>query len=174
MKEAEVPDVPSFSALRKQQSQLIQDIKIKTQRHVTALGNKFYANSSVEAFKLISKNIQSVETEYSLSIKDFVNPFVRLNLHFYPEQKSSVSEFWQAQWLMNDINYKLLQPMWVDNKKAPHYHFYIWELVQLSNETFVLPLVWYVKNLQILADALKVHLNTKVRGQVISEFGLLS
>ncbi|KAI0697695.1 hypothetical protein BC835DRAFT_1413545 [Cytidiella melzeri] len=101
MKECGTPDVPSFSALRKRQSELTAEMGLDTNRRVSTFGNEFYNNSAAQMFHL-----------------DWANPLVRPHIRPYVEVSSTVSEFYQAERLQNtDVD--LLQLMWADFKNAP-------------------------------------------------------
>ncbi|KAI0692911.1 hypothetical protein BC835DRAFT_1520799 [Cytidiella melzeri] len=124
MIECGTPDVPLFSALRKLQTKLTIDMGIQTTRHVSTMGNEFYSNSAAQMFHL-----------------DWANPLVRPHIRPYVEVSSTISEFYQAERLMNtDVD--LLQLMWADFKRAPGQHFYIKELACLQDGRFVIPMKW--------------------------------
>ncbi|KAI0682331.1 hypothetical protein BC835DRAFT_1536589 [Cytidiella melzeri] len=124
MRECGTPDVPSFSALRKLQTKLTTDMGIQTTRHVSTMGNEFYSNSAAQTFHL-----------------DWANPLVRPHIRPYVEVSSTISEFYQAERLMNtDVD--LLQLMWANFKRAPGQHFYIKELACLQDGRFVIPMKW--------------------------------
>lgn len=53
MRECGTPDVPVFSALRKVQDKMIEDLGIRPTRHVSALGNEFYANNPAQMLQLV-------------------------------------------------------------------------------------------------------------------------
>ncbi|KAI0682833.1 hypothetical protein BC835DRAFT_1524436 [Cytidiella melzeri] len=72
---------------------------------------------------------------------DWANPLVRPHIRPYVEVSSTISEFYQAELLMNtDVD--LLQLMWADFKRAPGQHFYIKELACLQDGRFVIPMKW--------------------------------
>lgn len=54
MKQCQMPDIPSFSALYKKQTELTQNMSIKTLNHVFTMGHEFFANRLAETFKLVS------------------------------------------------------------------------------------------------------------------------
>lgn len=54
MQQCGTPDVPSFKVLRKRQEKLTQDIGLKSTKHISALGNEFYANGPSQIFQLVS------------------------------------------------------------------------------------------------------------------------
>lgn len=53
MKECGTKDVPSFSALRKKQKALTDDVGLKSRHHVSALGNHFYMNHPIDLIALV-------------------------------------------------------------------------------------------------------------------------
>ncbi|OBZ67227.1 hypothetical protein A0H81_13040 [Grifola frondosa] len=129
MRECGTPHVPTFHALRKVQKQLTKSTAISTQHHVSALGNHFHMNRAVELLSL-----------------DWANPHVCPLIRMYPDLNSTVSEFWQAEKWVKEMHWDDLGPMWADFKNAPHRHFYIKELAQLSDGHFVIPLRWVTIN----------------------------
>ncbi len=63
-----------------------------------------------------------------------------------------VSEFWQADRLLNEDDLDLLQPMWADFQRAPHRHFYVKELAQTEGGEFIVPLMWLKEDGEVWAD----------------------
>lgn len=55
MRECGTPNVPSFKVLRKRQDRLTKEMGLESTRHVSALGNEFYANGPIQTFRLVSK-----------------------------------------------------------------------------------------------------------------------
>lgn len=53
---------------------------------------------------------------------------------------SSVSEAWQAGKWLNEVDLNDLSLMWADWSGSPYRHFYIKEIAQLNNGSFVIPL----------------------------------
>ncbi|KAJ7165402.1 hypothetical protein C8R46DRAFT_901106 [Mycena filopes] len=127
MKECGTPEVPSFYALRKLQAKLTKEIGLKPRHHTSSLGNQFYMNHPIDLIRL-----------------DFANPLVRESIHFYPEITSTVSEFWQAAKYVDEVDLDELSPMWADWVGSPYRHFYVKELAQCRNGTFVVPIKWVV------------------------------
>lgn len=75
--------------------------------------------------------------------RDFTNPSVASHLQMYPEvvDGGPVSETWQAaRWLEYDPSQ--LTPMF----STGHKHFWINEIAQLKDKTFIIPLTWIQKN----------------------------
>lgn len=88
-------------------------------------------------------------------------------MRLYPEvvESSGVSEFWHAKRQMDAKDLDLLPPMWADVKSdARHRHFYVKELAQMHDGTFVIPMVWYSMKGEMHADVYIAHLNTEVSG----------
>ncbi len=59
MRECGTPNVPSFYALRKKQSQLTQDVNIKPQRRMSSLGNVFFMNHPKDLIALVCRIFKS-------------------------------------------------------------------------------------------------------------------
>ncbi|KAJ6617842.1 hypothetical protein B0H10DRAFT_1796504 [Mycena sp. CBHHK59/15] len=138
MKECGTPGVPSFYALRKMQAKLTKDVGLRPQHHTSSLGNQFYMNHPNDLIRLF---------------KDFANPLVRDSIHFYPEITSTVSEFWQASKYVDEVALDELSPMWADWISSPYRHFYIKELAQCHNGSFVVPIKWIIFKKTVHADA---------------------
>ncbi|KAI0072764.1 hypothetical protein K474DRAFT_1604488 [Panus rudis PR-1116 ss-1] len=124
MKECGAANVPSFSALRKKQAQLVVDLDLRSKHHVSTLGNEFYANEPAQTFRL-----------------DWANPLVRPHIRPYVEVSPRLSEFYQGDRLLNE-DVDLLQLMWADFKHAPKQHFYIKEIARLDDGSLVVPMKW--------------------------------
>ncbi|KAJ7836514.1 hypothetical protein B0H13DRAFT_1913006 [Mycena leptocephala] len=137
MRECRTPNVPSFSALRKKQESLTRTAGIPSQHHTSSLGNHFYMNHPAKLFAL-----------------DWANPLVRPFIHVYPEVMGPISEFWQSDKWTTEIDLDELSPMWAnwENRSKSHRHFYIKELAQLCDGTFVVPLRWITVNNVVHAD----------------------
>jgi hypothetical protein len=54
MKECGTPAVPAFASLRKKQTQLANDLGLKPERCVSALGSEFSINDPAKFFALVS------------------------------------------------------------------------------------------------------------------------
>lgn len=76
--------------------------------------------------------------------QNLANPLVRPLMHLYPEVAGPISEFFQANKMLatDDASLDQSQLMWADWKGAPQRHFYIKEIAQLRNGSFVIPLKW--------------------------------
>ncbi|KAJ7444523.1 hypothetical protein B0H11DRAFT_1746826 [Mycena galericulata] len=149
MRECKTPNVPTFSALRKKQELLTRDVGIKSEHHTSSLGNHFYMNHPSKLLAL-----------------DWANPLVRPFIHVYPEVSGPVSEFWKAGKWTSEIDIDDLCPMWADwqNKSNSHRHFFIKELAQLHDGTFVVPLRWVTVANVVHADVQDVQFKKTSRG----------
>ncbi|KAJ7862811.1 hypothetical protein B0H14DRAFT_2260412, partial [Mycena olivaceomarginata] len=85
---------------------------------------------------------------------DWANPLVRPFIHVYPEVAGPISEFWQSDKWKTEIDLDELSPMWAncEDKSKSHRHFYIKELAQLHDGTYVVPLRWITVNNTVHAD----------------------
>ncbi|KAG6819226.1 hypothetical protein H0H93_014021 [Arthromyces matolae] len=146
MRECGTPNVPSFSALRKLQKNLTQEVCIETKHHTSSLGNHFFVNHPAKLLAL-----------------DFGNPLVRPMMRFYPEVgKVPIREPLQAQKMTSmSIDLDELSPMWADwkNKKNSHRHYYVNELAKQDTGSFVVILRWITVEGIDHADVLEVRFN---------------
>ncbi|KAJ6545514.1 hypothetical protein B0H19DRAFT_1212296 [Mycena capillaripes] len=157
MKECGTPNVPSFYALRKMQKKLTQDVGLKPHHHTSSLNNQFYMNHPNDLLRL-----------------DFSNPLVREHLHFYPEITTTVSESWQAEKYVKEIEDDDLSPMWANWDGASHRHFYIKELAQSKDGKYYIPLKWITYKKQVHCDAYLVSKETVCKFLWILSHGLNS
>ncbi|KAK0430360.1 hypothetical protein EV421DRAFT_1893571 [Armillaria borealis] len=124
LREVGAADVPSYNALRKLQASLHEECGSSPKAQTSGLGNHFYVND------------------------DFSNPEVAKHLQFYPEETGGpVSEVWQAE------RWKEFKP----SQLTPMYsrglcQFYIEELAQLREGTFVIPHNWIIRKGELHAD----------------------
>ncbi|KAI0309904.1 hypothetical protein OF83DRAFT_1088741 [Amylostereum chailletii] len=125
MREAGTPAVPSFKSLRNLQARLTHEVGIDSEEHVSALGNRFFANQPHTLFKL-----------------DWANPLVRQHIHPYPDFSSTISKSWQAAKWVSEISNEDLSPMWADWEAASHRHYFVGELARMCNRQFVIPIRW--------------------------------
>jgi hypothetical protein len=65
-----------------------------------------------------------------------------------------ISESWQAGKWTDEVSVDELSPMWADwkNKSASHRHFYIKELAQQFDGTYVIPVRWVTVEGVVHAD----------------------
>jgi hypothetical protein len=153
MRECKTPDVPAFSALRKKQASMTSDVGIKSEHHTSSLGNHFYMNHPAKLLALVSVKYK----QYCLrtdSLQDWANPLVRPFIHIYPEVSGPIAEFWQADKWTSEIGLDELSPMWADweNKAASHRHFFVNELAQQYDGTYVVPVRWITVENVVHAD----------------------
>ncbi|KAJ7115666.1 hypothetical protein C8R44DRAFT_880092 [Mycena epipterygia] len=89
---------------------------------------------------------------------DWGNPLVRPFIHLYPDVSGPISESWQAGKWTGEVDLDELSPMWADWKSSTsHRHYYIKELAQLTDGSFVIPLRWVTANEIVHADVLRVE-----------------
>jgi len=140
------------------QAQLTREVNIKTEPHTSALGNHFYMNHPSQLFALVRRHFHNwTDRDFTtFPIQDFANPFVRPHIQLYPEIRTEISEAWQAGKWLNEIEHDDLGPMWADWKNAAHRHFFIKELAQLENNTFIIPIRWIRIAGNYYADAYRV------------------
>ncbi|KAJ6607222.1 hypothetical protein B0H10DRAFT_1701137, partial [Mycena sp. CBHHK59/15] len=114
-----VPNVPSIKALRNIQQSLQSSCGDAPTRIESQQGNIFYMND-------IRGTIA----------RDFANPLVAPHMHFYPEETDGpISEVFQAErW--TEYAPEQLTPMFAKGQR----HFWINEVAQLEDGTFVVPL----------------------------------
>ncbi|THU79421.1 hypothetical protein K435DRAFT_875476 [Dendrothele bispora CBS 962.96] len=137
MRECGTPNVPTFSALRKAQSDLMEKFQLQSIHHVSPMGNHFFMNHPAKLIAL-----------------DWSNPLVRKHMHLYPEVAPAVSETWQAEKWLNELQLDELSPMWADWKSLSkrHRHFYIHELAQTLVGDFVVLQRWVMVNGEVHVD----------------------
>ncbi|KAJ6548781.1 hypothetical protein B0H19DRAFT_1211584 [Mycena capillaripes] len=126
-----VAHVPSLKGLRKTQKQLQTDCGYQPVKVVSSLGNIFYTNDIREAIA-----------------QDLSNPLVAAHMQPYVEENDSVSEMYQAERFM-EYTPEQLTPMF----SKGHKRFWIEEVVQLSNKTFIIPHTWIIRNGVLTTDA---------------------
>lgn len=88
-------------------------------------------------------------------------------MHLYPEIKSSISEFWQAEKWLKEVPIDELSPMWASETR-PHTHFYIKELAQLTDRTFVVPQRWIVFKGEVHGEVYQIIYNENVFSVALS------
>ncbi|KZS91021.1 hypothetical protein SISNIDRAFT_414520 [Sistotremastrum niveocremeum HHB9708] len=119
--------VPSLKRLRKKQAELTRQMGLKPKEHLSALGHSYHMNHAADLLAL-----------------DFANPMVRPHLNLYPVETKVVSETFQADKWLKEVDGDALTPMWADWEEAPYRHFYVNELALRRDGTFVIPLRWLV------------------------------
>ncbi|KAK0447904.1 uncharacterized protein EV420DRAFT_1252490, partial [Desarmillaria tabescens] len=141
MRECGTPNVPAFSALRKMQSSLARTVNLTPKHHTSSLGNHFYMNHPSQLFAL-----------------DWSNPFVRKYIWPYPEIGGAICETWQAAKWLEEIELEELSPMWANWESVidRHRHFYVRELAQTSDSSYVVLLRWVTVASVVHVDILNV------------------
>jgi hypothetical protein len=124
-------NVPSLKGLRKTQKELQAGCGYQPVKVVSSLGNIFYMNDIREVIA-----------------RDLSNPLVAAHLQFYVEESSCVSEMYQAERFM-EYTPEQLTPMF----SKGHKHFWIEELAQLSDKTFIIPHTWIIRDGVLTTDA---------------------
>ncbi|KAL1699940.1 hypothetical protein EV121DRAFT_283734 [Schizophyllum commune] len=136
LNECGVPDIPSYDTFRKRQKDINKTCgTAKTQAHTSTLGNKFFTNNIADSIAM-----------------DFSNPEIAPHLNFYPEETSGpISEVWQAErW--KEFKANELTPMFSRGLKQ----FFIEELCQLDDTTYVIPHLWIIREGKLCADCSEV------------------
>jgi hypothetical protein len=110
-------------------------------------------NHPNDLLRLVSSFIFQVVYSDLGILQDFSNPLVREYLHFYLEITTTVSESWQAEKYVKEIEEDDLSPMWANWDGASHRHFYIKELSQCKDGKYFVPLKWIVYKKQVHCDA---------------------
>ncbi|KAK0243536.1 hypothetical protein EDD85DRAFT_919320 [Armillaria nabsnona] len=117
------PDVPSYKTLRAMQKSLWEICGSVPQVHKSGLGNHFYVNDIHDSIT-----------------QDFFNPEVAKHLQFYPEDTNGpISEDYKPSELTPMYSQGLCQ-------------FYIDELAQLKDGSYVVPRNWIIRNGELHAD----------------------
>ncbi|KAJ3924864.1 MAG: hypothetical protein NXY57DRAFT_968859 [Lentinula lateritia] len=140
MRECGCKDVPTFTQVRNKQTEIAHELDIPSEHHTSSLGNHFYMNHPAKLFAL-----------------DWANPLVRPHMQLYPEVSGPIRESWQAAKWTTEVDLDELSPMWADWKYTPHRQYYVKELAQLEDSTYVVPLRWITVNGEEYMDALPAH-----------------
>ncbi|KAJ3853110.1 hypothetical protein EV368DRAFT_39622 [Lentinula lateritia] len=146
MRECGCKDVPTFTQVRNKQTEIAHELDIPSEHHTSSLGNHFYMNHPAKLFAL-----------------DWANPLVRPHMQLYPEVSGPIRESWQAAKWTTEVDLDELSPMWADWKYTPHRQYYVKELAQLEDSTYVVPLRWITVNGEEYMDALPAHYIQTVR-----------
>ncbi|KAJ6533199.1 hypothetical protein B0H19DRAFT_1214025 [Mycena capillaripes] len=130
-KQLGAPDVPSLKGFRKMQQMLQSTCGNKPVKITSQFGNVFYMNDIRETLA-----------------RDMANPLVAPHLHFYPEETDGpISETYQAERWM-EYTPAQLTPMF----SKGHKRFWIEELAQLKDGTFIIPHTLIVRNGHLTSD----------------------
>ncbi|KAJ7803462.1 hypothetical protein B0H14DRAFT_3091985 [Mycena olivaceomarginata] len=116
----------------------------------------------VPSFSALRKKQEFLTREIGIKSEQHTSS---LGNHFYMNHPSKLLALaWQAEKWTVEADLDDLSPMWA-NRSTLHRHFYIKELAQLHNGTFVVPLRWVtVKNI-VHAE---VHLVEQVQGDLFN------
>ncbi|KAL1758460.1 hypothetical protein FB107DRAFT_271880 [Schizophyllum commune] len=137
LKECGVGQVPSYDKFRETQKAVNETCgATATEAHESSLGNRFFTNNIAQSISL-----------------DFANPEVACHMNFYPEDcgDGPIEEVWQAaRW--KEFSPEELTPMYSRGSKR----FFIEELCQLDDGTFVVPHNWIMREKKLHADCSEV------------------
>ncbi|KAF9780518.1 hypothetical protein BJ322DRAFT_1011992 [Thelephora terrestris] len=145
LEELDVPDTPSFYALRETQKRLAEEMDIQPREHISALGQKFHAVAPEDLLAL-----------------DWANPHVRNSMCLYPEVTSSISESWQAGKWREEVPLDELSPMWADWEASPEQHFYVNEVACTRAGKYILPKRWIVVDKKEYTEGNPVYFSERV------------
>ncbi|KAJ7830704.1 hypothetical protein B0H13DRAFT_2240601 [Mycena leptocephala] len=139
-------DVPSLKSFRKMQQGLQSSCGDKPTKVVSNLGNVFYMNDICHAIA-----------------HDMANPLVAPHMHFYPEETDGpISETYQAERWM-EYTPSQLTPMFSKGLKR----FWIEEVAQLNDGTFVIPHTLVVRNGVLSTDVSVVEHTAEDRWRLL-------
>ncbi|SJL18296.1 uncharacterized protein ARMOST_21882 [Armillaria ostoyae] len=131
LKETGATDVPSYKVFRQLQADLRELCGSSPKAYTSGLGNHFYVNDIRDSVA-----------------RDFSNPEIARHLQFYPEETDGpISEVWQAaRW--KEFSPAQLTPMYARGLRQ----FYIEELAQLKDGSYVIPHNWIIRDKILHAD----------------------
>ena len=168
LRESGARDVPSLYHLRKVQASLRKSSGVPTTQHKSPKGNIYSMNDPRTLIAMVSSFIiyYTISTitniNYNQNLyQDWANPSVCGYIHRYPviPQNGIISEVYHAQKWRKDVDRHTLSPMY----DAGSRHYYIDELAQLKNGTFVIPVRWLEDHTGcIFADAYAVAFDDQV------------
>ena len=88
--------------------------------------------------------------------QDWANDRIRPHLQIYPEiADRAVSEIWHGGRLLN-LDPSMLTPMYIDGIR----HYYVGEVCQLSDGTFIIPIRWLIYQKTLHAQAYRLFVNS--------------
>ncbi|ESK89680.1 hypothetical protein Moror_8586 [Moniliophthora roreri MCA 2997] len=145
MKECGTPNVPTFTAFHMLQQKLDCSIGLTPEHHTSSLGNYFYVLHPAKLFAL-----------------DWANPLVCPHINPFPEIKESMSEFWQGEKWLSEVPIDELSPMWADLERVPRVHFYVKELVRLSNGRCVVLKRWVIWKREVHGEVYDIAYNSEI------------
>ncbi|KAJ7801161.1 hypothetical protein B0H14DRAFT_3783975 [Mycena olivaceomarginata] len=142
------PNVPSLKGFRKMQKNLQSTCGNKPTKITSQFGNIFYMNDIRDTFA-----------------RDMANPLVAPHMHFYPEETDGpISEVYQAERWM-EYTPSQLTPMF----SKGHKRFWIEELAQLKDGTFVIPHTLLVRSGILTSDVSVVGKTPEGRWKVLDD-----
>ncbi|KAK1220499.1 hypothetical protein PQX77_016734 [Marasmius sp. AFHP31] len=138
LKALRVKDVPSLKRLRAFQESLRKESGIPTMPCKSFQGNVFHMNDP-----------------RAIIAKDWTDPDIRRHLHVYPEipEDGIISEVWHADKWRKEMDLRHLSPMY----DANGIHYYVFEVAQLQDKSYIVPIRWLMYKGHIYADAFKVN-----------------
>ncbi|KAL0572680.1 hypothetical protein V5O48_009279 [Marasmius crinis-equi] len=154
LKESGVRDVPSLKRLRTCQEQLRKDTGIPSLPCKSFLGNIFHINDP-----------------RIIIMKDWTDPNVRPYLQIYPEipEDGVVREIWHAEKWRKEMDLRTLSPMY----DANGVHYYVFEVCQLYDGRFVIPIRWLLCQGTVHADAFEVVVDNEGKASILDNTTLL-
>ncbi|KAF8874151.1 hypothetical protein CPB84DRAFT_1690343 [Gymnopilus junonius] len=131
LKEVGVPNVPSYDAFHKLQTDLRKTCGTNPTKHESMLGNIFYLNSLEDS---IARN--------------FANPEIAKHINPYPEEpEGPISEGWQTgRW--KEFKPSELTPMYARGLRQ----FYIEEVSAIDSGEYVIPHDWVIRKKELTAS----------------------
>jgi hypothetical protein len=85
-------------------------------------------------------------------------------MQIYPEINpvNGMSEMWHGEKWIKELTKNELTPMWCDFTKRGTKNYYIHEITEVDDGTFLLPCKWVVKNGAVHAEGWKLHYSEMV------------
>jgi hypothetical protein len=85
-------------------------------------------------------------------------------MQLYPEidPTNGISEMWHGEKWTKELTENELTPMWCDFTRPGAKHYYVREITEVDNGSFVLPLKWVVKEGAVHAESRKLHYSKTV------------
>ncbi|KAJ7619414.1 hypothetical protein FB45DRAFT_1033278 [Roridomyces roridus] len=147
LKEAGCKNVPSFDYFKRLQTQIRAESGIPSIPCKSTLGNVFFINDP-----------------RAIIAQDWSNPDVRKHIHVYPEipEDGIIREIWHAEKWRKGMDLDCLSPMYA----AGLTHYYVNEIAQLKDGTFVVPIRWVMFRSQVFADVYTVSFNEQNKATI--------
>ncbi|PBK70286.1 hypothetical protein ARMSODRAFT_987954 [Armillaria solidipes] len=132
-------DVPMFTAFRRMQEHVHKVCSVHVEHSTSDFGNIFY---TTDIHDLVSH--------------DLSNPLVAPHVQIYPEDvgRGPISEMWQVP---NGCWHELLQDMLPPSILVGFRRYYIHEVAELTNGSWVIPQLWVQEGGTIHADCFHVE-----------------